>query len=285
MYFIDFLRKPTDEITAYKKVYIYGNNTFLIDSATSRMAKAWGRDLVYANKASDLESNDMLLFGKPKAYVLSSSLNPKTIKDYMIKHSKNKIATKYKKEGFVEICCNNLTIKQAEAFLGQISKLNLPKDTIKQLCFASNYDAYSIWNSSLLLNIAYKNNPNLNFEELIFYCGNLTNIETIQAINYFVKGEFDKFMTYLNTSPIAPRNLMWAMSTIMNKGTFAIDGMYTNAFYYKNIANDLRKFSMDMKEVAIYIYNIAIDFNLSSAAIVLKLQRLIFYLKGLSPSL
>jgi len=61
--------------------------------------------------------------------------------------------------------------------------------------------------------------------------------------------------------------------------------MYTNAFYYKNIANDLRKFSIDMKKVAIYIYNIAIDFNLSSVAIILKLQHLIFYLKGLSPNL
>jgi len=285
MYFIDFLQKDFNEIAEYKKVYIYGNNAFTIDFATTRMAKAWGRDLIYANKADELEVHNTTLFGNPKAYVLSSSLNPKTIKDYMIKHSKNKIAAKYKKEGFVEICCNNLTVKQAEAFLGHISNIGLPKELIKQLCFVSNYDAYSIWNASLLLDIAYKNNQSLNFEELIFYSGNLSNIETIQAVNYFVKGEFDKFMTYLNTSPSNPRELMWIMSTILNKGTFALNGMYTNAFYYKNIANDLRKFSIDMKKVAIYIYNIAIDFNLSSVAIILKLQHLIFYLKGLSPNL
>lgn len=283
MHFLDLPDNSTPKGNPPKRYYLYGNSSFLIDIATKTIATWWGRDLIYADKANDLTIEDTLpLFGKPKAHVISTPLNPKTLTDYMIKHSKNKMGAKYKKEGFIEICCNELTPKQSEKFLSMLLEVKLSKDIIKYVCNINNYDAYLLWNMSSLLNIVLERKPDITHEELIFYCGNLSNVESFQAVNAFIKGDFNKFMTYINTTTLIPRQLIWAMSTMISKGVLSA---HTNNWYYKNMFLDLNKLTNNPSKVSTYLYNIAVDFNASQEMIKLKLQRLIFYLKGFENNL
>lgn len=277
MYFMDFLGGPVAPQCRY---FLSGDNSYLKNFVIDRLSTSTGRKIARVSSVKEMVPEG--LFREPTLYVLGSKSNPKTFQDFMVKLSSSKMGKTYSNAGFTEVTCSSLFPSQAGQFasflLGEYGLKKGPARTIAKIC---NYDPATISNTVLAISYGGKD---FTEPELVELSRGLYIPDTYKIIDYFIEGEYVSFINHTRASRVNIHEILWSLAgALLKLQSVKIDYMSAKTWYQKKMANAHSRLSPYRFEVIIpYVSDLCNSYGLSKDVILLRIQKLIFYLEGKS---
>jgi len=283
MYFMDFAK--TESIDPRCRYFLSGDNEFLKNYAIDKIAKLTGRTIDRIESIKDMSPLGLFKGGVPIC-VLGSKSNPKNFRDFIIKLSKSKMGKTYKDNGFIEVTCSNLFDNQVNQFASLLLKAKkLPASYAKPIAELSKYDPYSVYN--VINALSMLNKEDLNSLELIDYCRNLTTPDIYKIIDYFIEANYKEFLTQVSETRINIHEILWSLlGAIVRLQQSHINAANAVTWYQKKMAEASYKLApFRFEKIISYVNDTCVSYGENRELLFLKIQRLIFYLRGLTPSL
>lgn len=281
MYFMDFVNSA--ELAPQCRYFLAGDNDYLKSYVIERLAKKTGREVAHVSSVKEMVPTG--LFGRDKLYVLGSKSNPKTFQDFMIKTSKSKMGKTYKEAGFLEVSCSSLFPNQVGQFASALMKeRGMAPGPARTIAKLARYDPFTVFNTVQALSFLDKKLTN---EELIDYCENLTTPDTYKIIDYFVEGDFITFLDYVRRSHINIHEILWSLLGAVTRLHKAhLEAAFAKTWYQNKMVNAASRIApYGFERMIIYVNSLCAAYGESREVLIMKLQKLVFYLRGLTTQL
>ena len=280
MYFMDFVNGST--VAPSCRYFLGGDNDYLKSYVIDRLAAATGRQIARISSVSEMVP--VGLFGREKIYVLSSKSNPKTFQDYTVKLSKSKMGKTYRDAGFTEVSCSTLFPNQVGQFASALMKeRGLAPGPARSIAKLAKYDPFTVFNAVQAISYLDKKLTN---EELIDYCRNLTTPDTYKIVEYFLEGDYIEFFSHAQ-SQTNIHEILWSLYGALTKLHKAwVDAAFANTWYQKKLVSQAQRIApYGFERVIIYVNGLCTAYGESREILLLKLQKLAFFLRGLTTQL
>lgn len=276
MYFMDFA--SSNLIAPSCRYFLSGDNQFLKNFAIDKMSKATGRPISRVASVSEMAPKG--LFGVDRLYVLGSKSNPKTFHDFMIKLSSAKMGKTYKDAGFIEVVCSSLFPNQVEQFASMLMKeQGIAPGQARTIAKIAKYDPFTVYNAIHALSYVEKKLTN---EELINYCKNLTTPDTFKIIDYFIEGAYTDFIDFIRESRTNIHEILWSLLGAISRLHKAHkEAALANSWYLRRMTDAASKIApYGFEKIIVYVNDMCTAYGESREVLLLKLQKLLFYLRG-----
>jgi DNA polymerase III delta subunit len=280
MYFMDFAKSVTVEGSC--RYFLAGENEFLKNYAIDKISTLTGRQVERVSSVSEIQPLGLFRGGVPIC-VLGGKSNPKNFRDFMIKVSKSKMGKTYKDNGFVEVTCSNLFPSQVNQFASMLLKARgMPVSFAKTIAELSKYDPYSVYNAIHALSVLDK--KEITQTDLYKFCKNLTAPDLYKVIDYFIEAKYEEFLIALSETRIDIHGVLWGLLGALSSLQRAyFDAPNAVSWYQKKMAEASYKIApFGFEKILSYVNDTCVAYGENREVLLLKIQRLIFYLRGLS---
>lgn len=281
MYFMDFVNSTT--INPSCRYFLSGDNDYLKNYIVDRLAGETGRKITRISSVSEIAPKG--LFGAEKLYVLGPKSNPKNFQDFTVKISKSKMGKTYKDAGFTEVSCSNLFPNQVGQFASYLLKeRGMAPGPARSIAKLAKYDPFTVYNAVQSLSYLDKKLTN---EELIDYCRNLTTPDTYKIVEYFLEGDHVEFINEVRESRTNIHEILWSLYGALTKLQKSyIDAAFAKTWYQKKLLSQAERIApCGFENVTLYVNSLCTSYGESREILIMKLQRLVLYVRGLASQL
>jgi hypothetical protein len=277
MYFMDFVK--TELISPPYRYFLSGENDFLKNYIIDIVARKTGRHITRVESAKEIVPNESL-FDLKKLYILSGKSNPKSFYDYTMKLSKSKMGKTFSEAGFQEILCSNLFPNQIDKLTSiWLKKKGLPIYLAKDIARQNKFDPYSIHNTIEVLSFL---DSDITIKELNAFCANISSVDMFKTIDYFIGGNYTEFMESVESSQFNIHEVLWALLRAIAK----LQQAYASAsgavtWYQKKMVSAAGVLApYGFERIIPYLNSLCISYGENREILVMRLLKLIFYLRG-----
>jgi hypothetical protein len=120
-------------------------------------------------------------------------------------------------------------------------------------------------------------------ESLPDYCKNLTAPDIYKIIDYFIEGNYEEFLAILSETKINIHEILWSlMGALARLQQAYFDSANAVTWYQKKMTEASYKIApFGFERILSYVNDTCVSYGDSKEILFMKVQRLVFYLRGL----